>query len=78
LIEAAGSCPPENVGGPSGYAEMIEALKNSDHERHAEIWEWLGDDFDRHAFEAEPLKSEVAALAKRRSRKPAAKRAQSI
>ena len=26
LIEASGRCPPEDVGGPSGYAEMLEAL----------------------------------------------------
>ena len=74
LIEASGRCPPEDVGGPWGYAEMLEALADPDHERHAEIREWVGDDFDPHAFDAEPLKANVAALAKRWSRKPAAKK----
>ena len=74
LIEASGRCPPEDVGGPPGYAEMIEALEDPDHERHAEIHEWLGEDFDPNAFDAEPLKAEVAALAKRWSRKSAAKK----
>lgn len=77
LIEAAGRCPPEDVGGPWGYGEMIEALEDPGHERHAEIREWLGDDFDPHAFDPEPLKAEVAALAKRWSRKPTAKKARS-
>jgi hypothetical protein len=74
LVEASGRCPPEDVGGPWGYAEILEALADPDHERHAEIREWVGDDFDPHAFDAEPLKANVAALAKRWSRKPAAKK----
>ena len=74
LIEASGRCPPEDVGGPWGYDEMLEALADRDHERHAEIREWVGDDFDPHAFDAEPLRANVATLAKRRSRKPAAKK----
>jgi len=74
LIEASGRCPPEDVGGPWGYDEMLEALADPDHERHAEIREWVGDDFDPHAFDAEPLRANVDALAKRWSRKPAAKK----
>ena len=77
LIEASGRCPPEDVGGPWGYAKMLEALADPDHERHAEIREWVGDDFDPHAFDAEPLRANVAALAKRWSRKPAAKKPRS-
>ncbi len=37
--------------------------------------EWVGDDFDPQQFDAEPLKAEVAALAKRWSKKPASKAA---
>ena len=77
LIEASGRCPPEDVGGPWGYDEMLEALADPDHERHAEIREWVGDDFDPHAFDAEPLRANVAALAKRWSRKPAEKKPRS-
>ena len=46
LIEAAGRCPPEDVGGPWGYADLIEALEDPDHERHAEMREWVGEGFD--------------------------------
>ena len=77
LIEASGRCPPEDVGGPWGYAEMLAALADPAHERHGEIREWVGDDFDPHAFDAEPLRANVAALAKRWSRKPAAKKPRS-
>ena len=46
LIEASGRRPPEDVGGPWGYGEMIEALEDPGRERHAETREWLGEDFD--------------------------------
>ncbi len=75
MIEAAGRCPPEDVGGPWGYGDMIEALENPGHESHAEMRAWLGDGYDPHEFDAEPLKAKVAALAKRWSKKPASKTA---
>ena len=74
LIEASGRCSPEDVGGPWGYGEMLEALEDPGHERHAETLEWLGNDFDPHAFVAEHLKTDVAALAKRWATKPAARK----
>ena len=46
LIEVKGRCPPEDCGGPWGYAELLEALKDPNHERHSELTEWIGDDFD--------------------------------
>jgi hypothetical protein len=78
LIEASGECPPEDVGGPWGYAEMLEALADPDHAGHADAREWLGEQFDPHAFDPEPLKADVAALAKRWTRKPPAKKAGAI
>ncbi len=74
LIETSGRCPLEDVGGPWGYAAMLEALADPEHERHAEIHDWLDDDFDPHAFDAKPLRANAAALTKRWSRKPAAKK----
>jgi Plasmid pRiA4b ORF-3-like protein len=54
---------------------LIEALHDPDHERHAEMREWVGNDFDPQQFDAEPLKAEVTALAQRWSKKPASKKA---
>lgn len=42
LIAADGHCPPEDCGGPSGYADLLEALSDPTHERHAEMAEWAG------------------------------------
>jgi hypothetical protein len=74
LIEASGRCPPEDVGGPWGYGEVLEAIDDPKHERHAEIREWLADDFDPNAVDIAALTSDVAALAKKWSHKPPVKR----
>jgi hypothetical protein len=56
-------------------AKTLEALDDPDLvESHAEMREWLGEDFDPNAFDAEPLKADVAALAKRCARKTSAKK----
>jgi hypothetical protein len=73
LIEAAGRCPPEDVGGPWGYAELLQAIRDPQHERHAEFKEWIADDFNPNVVDAKWLAEEVAALAKHWSRKPPGK-----
>jgi Plasmid pRiA4b ORF-3-like protein len=73
LIEASGRCPPEDVGGPWGYAEYLEAMADPNHERHAEMVEWHGPDFDPHVVDVAGIEKELAKLAKRWSR-PKSKR----
>jgi hypothetical protein len=51
------------------------AIKNPEDERHAEFKEWIGGDFDPERVDADALAEDVATLATRWSRKPAAKRA---
>lgn len=41
LLDAIGRCPPEDVGGPFGYAEALEAIADPSHERHQEFKEWM-------------------------------------
>jgi len=43
-------CPPEDCGGVWGYAEMLEILKQPDHEEYESNLEWLGDEFDPEYF----------------------------
>lgn len=40
------ACPPEDCGGIWGYADLLEILKNPEHEEYAEMIEWLGGEFD--------------------------------
>lgn len=42
LLAAKGACPPEDCGGPWGYAELKEILADSTHEQHQEMLDWLG------------------------------------
>jgi hypothetical protein len=75
LIEASGRCPPEDVGGPWGYTELLAAIEDPKHERHADPSDRLPDDFDPNIVDTDWLAKEVAALAKRWSRKSASTRA---
>ncbi len=46
------ACPPDDCGGPYGYLELLEALKDPKHERHDEMREWVGGFFDPEGFDA--------------------------
>lgn len=74
LIEAKGRCPPEDVGGPWGYGEFLEAIADPSHERHRELKEWFADDFNPHVVDIDWLSEDVTDLAQRWSRQPAVKR----
>jgi hypothetical protein len=69
LVEATGRCPPEDVGGPWGYAEFLEAIDDPKHERHAELKDWIENDIDPNVVDADALAGALTALAKSWSRK---------
>ena len=46
------ACPPEDCGGPWGYEEFLEAIRNPHHEEHESMLEWAGGSFDPEAFES--------------------------
>ncbi|MHB0709418.1 plasmid pRiA4b ORF-3 family protein, partial [Roseomonas mucosa] len=78
LIDATGRCPPEDVGGPWGYAEFLQAIADPKHENHAEMSEWAGEPFDPAKIDIDEHAKAVADLAKAWSRKPAVKRKPAI
>ena len=41
-LEGKRACPPEDVGGPYGYQEYLEAMADPKHEQHEEFMEWSG------------------------------------
>lgn len=41
-VDGEGSCPPEDCGGPYGYAELLAALADPRHPEHAQMREWVG------------------------------------
>ena len=74
LIEAAGRCPPEDVGGPWGYREFLDAIATPRHKEHAETLQWIGGHFDPTKTDAEALAQAVRSLAIKWSRRPSARR----
>ena len=50
-LDGARAAPPEDCGGPFGYAELLEALADPTRSEHAERLEWIGDRFDPGAFD---------------------------
>jgi hypothetical protein len=56
------ACPPEDCGGPWGYADFLDAIQDPAHESHEELLEWIGGEFDPEAFNAEVVNKELAAL----------------
>ena len=36
------ACPPDDCGGPWGYADFCAAVTDPNHEQHADLTEWAG------------------------------------
>jgi len=45
------ACPPEDVGGPPGYANFLAGIRQPDHPEHEEILRWIGGAFDPEGFD---------------------------
>jgi hypothetical protein len=51
--------PPEDCGGPWGYGDFVEAVRNPGHDRHEELLEWVGGEFDPEAFDIAAVNEEL-------------------
>lgn len=52
-LEGERACPPEDVGGTSGYLDFVRSIGNADDEEHQENLIWVGGSFDPEAFDPE-------------------------
>lgn len=59
------ACPPEDCGGPYGYADLVEALANPNHPEHSERLEWIGQHWQPEAFDIELVNKHLRTLAAR-------------
>jgi hypothetical protein len=49
----ANACPPEDVGGPPGYVDFLEAISNPAHPEHEDMLTWCGGSFNPKTFNIE-------------------------
>ena len=50
VVDGARACPPEDSGGPYGYADLLEILAKPRHKEHRQMREWAGKNFDPDRF----------------------------
>ena len=70
LISLQGRCPPEDVGGPPGYAAFLAALADPAHEDHEHLRSWAGGGFDPDAPDLKAILTELDALARKWAPRP--------
>ena len=63
LVKAEHGCPPEDCGGPGGFADQMQIFHDPSHPEHEEIKEWLGEDFEPGALDLVALQAAVKRLA---------------
>ncbi|MBM4275060.1 MAG: plasmid pRiA4b ORF-3 family protein [Deltaproteobacteria bacterium] len=54
-LKGKGACPPEDVGGIWGYADLLEALSDPQHPDREDMLEWVGGEFDPGAFDLDEV-----------------------
>lgn len=67
-LEGERSCPPEDVGGPPGYMEYLEALRDPSHPDHRQMVEWRGASFDPERFDTARINRALHQLSRSRRR----------
>jgi hypothetical protein len=60
------SCPPEDVGGPHGYAQFLEILRKPSHEQYGDMVRWVGGVFDPKGFDLNRINRDFKGAKKRR------------
>lgn len=55
------ACPPEDCGGPYGLAEFLAVRADPTHPDHAEMTEWLGEDYDPAEFSVQEADARLGA-----------------
>jgi hypothetical protein len=52
-LEGERACPPEDVGGTSGYKRFVKSIADPQHREHRENLTWVGGPFDPEGFDPE-------------------------
>jgi hypothetical protein len=60
VVAGRNACPPEDCGGPWGYADLVKTLASRRTARRRELIEWLGGPFDPKHFDLEEANERLA------------------
>lgn len=60
LVAGKNACPPEDCGGPGGYADMLRVLAGRRNARRRELIDWLGGSFDPKAFDIDEARQRLS------------------
>lgn len=66
-LDGERAAPPEDCGGVSGYAQLVEALRDPSHPDHADLKRWAGK-YDPDALDLELINRRLARLSRGRAR----------
>ncbi len=65
LIQASGRCPPEDVGGPHGYARLLKILDDPNHPEHDDMLAWAGGRIDPYFVDIAAIDRKLSDLRRR-------------
>jgi hypothetical protein len=61
-VAGANACPPEDVGGPPGYSDFLQAIVDPVHPEHLAMWGWNGGPFDPAGFDLNAVNAAMRKL----------------
>ena len=61
-LDGERACPPEDCGGPDGFAELLEAVRDPALPDHAEMVRWAGTTYDPERFDIERVNQRLRKL----------------
>jgi hypothetical protein len=67
-VAGENACPPDDIGGPHGYALFLEIIADRDHEQHEDMVRRIGGVFDPKGFDLNRLNRDWKAARARRSK----------
>jgi len=68
LVDGAGRCPPEDVGGLPGFYAFLDAIGDPRHPDHEDQRDWYGGNIDTTDIDRKRIDQRLAAIANRRKR----------
>ena len=66
FVAGARRAPPEDIGGPFGFFDFLQAVSDPHHPQHRSVIEWHGGPYDPDDIDLPGIQEDLAVLAKRR------------